>query len=92
MSKEKEWLLTEDIEIVTPKDFFKVVHELKRLVSNGDLLEAGGTCSLSAIQEGKPWPDDLINIKFITTPGNKKYILSCETFHGMGGIFKQISD
>ena len=64
--------------------------DLEGFISDGSLREKPGSCSVKEIQEGKAWPDDLIYIEFESVPNGTVYILSCETFHGMGGVFKRI--
>jgi hypothetical protein len=54
------------------------------------LREIGGTCVLKEIVRGKPFPDDVINIEFETIPGKSRYLLSCETYRGIGGAFKRL--
>jgi len=88
--KSAEELLAEHIEIKSPKVFHSVVDSLKDFINRGLLKEVSGTCSLCEIEEGKPFPDDLINIEFKTEPGGSKYLLSCETYHGVGGVFKKL--
>lgn len=85
-----ENLLAEYIEIKSPKVLFEVVESLRDFVKKGLLKETGGTCSLNQVQAGQPFPADLINIEFSTVPGGTKYFLSCETYHGAGGVFKRI--
>ena len=86
-----EDLLAEVIEIKSPKVLFDVVGSLKEFIQKGLIKEIpGGTCTLNQIQEGQPFPDDLMNIEFVTIPGGTKYLLSCETFHGLGGVFKRL--
>lgn len=85
-----EDLLAELIEIGSPKVLFEVVDSLKDFVQKGLIREIPGMCALQEIQEGKPFPDDLLNIEFVTFPGGTKYLLSCETYHGVGGIFKRL--
>lgn len=88
--KSAEELLAEYIEIRSPKVLYSVVDSLKDFINQGLLKEISGTCSIFEIQEGKPFPDDLINIEFKTQPGSTKYLLSCETYHGVGGVFKKL--
>ena len=88
--KSIEDLLADEIHISTPKILFEVVEDLEGFISDGSLREKPGSCSVKEIQEGKAWPDDLIYIEFESVPNGTVYILSCETFHGMGGVFKRI--
>ena len=85
-----EELLADYIEIRSPKILYSIVESLKGFIDRGLLKEISGTYSINDIQEGKPFPDDLINIEFKSQPGNTKYLLSCETYHGAGGVFKKI--
>lgn len=88
--KKAEDLLAELIEIRTPKVLFQVVDSLKDFIQKGLIKEISGTCSIYQIQEGKKFPDDLLNIEFVTIPGGTRYLLSCETYHGTGGVFKRL--
>ena len=60
MSDQAEDLLLDHVEISTPGILYRVVDNLKEFISKGLLVEVKGTCSLTEIQEGRPWPDDLI--------------------------------
>jgi hypothetical protein len=91
MSVRAEDMLAEKIIINSPQVLFDVVESLREFVGNGLIKETGGTCSLSDVVRGRPYPDDVINIEFEPVPGGAKYLLSCETYHGFGGVFKKLA-
>jgi hypothetical protein len=90
MIKKTEGLLAEKISIHSPAILFEVAESLREFIQKGLIKENGGTCSISEIIHGRPYPDDIINIEFETVPGKTKYLLSCETYHGFGGVFKKV--
>ena len=90
MSQKAENLLADLIEIKTPQRLYDVAESLRDFISKGLLREIPGENTVHKIVNGQPFPDDLINIEFETVPGGTKYLLSCETYKGMGGVFKKI--
>lgn len=89
--KNLEDILPEHFLIRSPQNLLEIVDILKNLMGKGLVEEIQGTCSVSDIQEGQPFPDDLINIEFKSLKG-VRYILSCETYRGAGGVFKILKD
>ena len=82
--------LADHIDIPTSGFLFRVVDDLKEFVSKGLLIEVEGTCFLSEIVKGNPFPDDLIWIYFETISGETRYMLNCDTYRGLGGVFKKL--
>ncbi len=91
MAQEAEKLLAEFIEIRTPQMLVEVAKSLSEFIEMGLLKEISQDISVREILDGPPFPDDLINIEFVTVPGGSKYLLSCETYKGFGGIFKKMT-
>jgi hypothetical protein len=90
MTRVAEELLAEHIDIHSPALLFDVAASLRDFIAQGMLREVGGNCSVKDIQKGKSWLDDIILIEFETVPGGTRYLLSCETHHGRGGVFKKV--
>ena len=89
MTRENPQEIPDFYEIRSPHSLFRLVGILKGLLSGGVLCETGGTCSLADIREDADWPDDIINIGFKSVSGDS-YLLSFETYHGLGGVFKKL--
>ena len=88
--KTAEELLTDYYEIKSPNALYQIADSLKYFLQKGLIREMPGTCSVFDISVGQPFPDDIINIEFETIPGETRYLLSCDTYHGAGGIFKRL--
>lgn len=88
--KTAEDLLTDYYEINSPNTLYQIVDSLKELLQKGLIKEMHGTCSVFDISVGQPFPNDIINIEFDTIPGGTRYLLSCDTYHGAGGVFKRL--
>lgn len=90
LQKKAEDLLADYIEIKSPNDLHAIVDDLRRnFIEKGLLRQVDGECSIDQIQRGKPFPDDLITMRFATIPGETIYTLVCETHHGSGGAFRR---
>jgi hypothetical protein len=88
--KTAEELLTDYYEIDSPSSLYQIADSLKEFLQKGLIREVPGPCSVSEISAGQPFPDDIINIEFETIPGGTRDLLSCDTYHGAGGIFKRL--
>jgi len=83
--------LAEDIDIESPAKAHRVVESLKELLERGIIKEVTGTCKISDIQSGRPWPNDIIEIELVEIATKYKFKLTIETYHGAGGSFKRLA-
>jgi hypothetical protein len=90
LMKKAEEQLTDYYEIKSPKSLYEIADSLKCFLRKGLIKEIPGTCSVFDISVGQPLPNDLINIEFETIPSGTRYLLSCDTYHGAGGVFKRL--
>lgn len=85
-----EDLLADRIEIRSGKMLLEVAESLREFIQKGLLKQVGGSTRIEDLREGSPWPDDIIEQEFETIPGGARYRLSCETYHGRGGIWERV--
>lgn len=77
--------------IQTPRELTLLLQELKQILIHGQLEQVlsstfpfGTNASLLEIPDEGPWPDYL-ELHFQVPFLGKRYMLSVETYHGMGG-------
>jgi hypothetical protein len=91
MKKNAEELLVNQIIISSPNQLLEVAKSLGEFIESGLLKVISGNCQLADLFDVDLWPEDFISIDFETIPGKTRYVLSVETYHGYGGVFKKIS-
>ena len=88
--KSDQALFAAYFEIKSPSDLYQIAESLKDFLQKGLIMEMPGPCSVLDVASGKPFPADLIHIEFGTIPGGTKYLLSCDTYRGAGGVFRRL--
>lgn len=77
----------------SPEQVFRVVRGIAEAVQAGELngLPGSSECvRLQDIAEGQPWPADYIELDFEDSKTGTRYRLSIETYHGCGGVWKEL--
>ncbi len=73
----------ERVEVDHPYEYYSLARQLRELVSKGMFL-VHGEYHLDEIQEGKPWPADVVTHSFVCTRCKSCFTLSVDTYHGSG--------
>ena len=82
--------LAEHIVLSSPGILFEVVKDLQEFIRSGALKETGGNCSVFDIDVTRDWPSDVVEIRFESLPSKIRFLLSFETYHGLGGTFGKV--
>ncbi|OAB62756.1 hypothetical protein AY599_19960 [Leptolyngbya valderiana BDU 20041] len=79
--------------IQTPAQLFPVVLGIAKAVEQGVLVHVPSPTQvvrLEDIVEGQPWPADHIELDFEEPATGKRFRLSVETYHGLGGTWQEV--
>jgi hypothetical protein len=75
-------------ELRTPSQYFKLLAQLKELVRE-QILDLFSGPPMEDIQEGQPWPADVLSHVFRCTGCGQKFALAVDTYHGAGSWHPQ---
>lgn len=83
----KVFKLPNYIEILTLLDLIKLINNLKEAKTFDDITQYEGNYTLDEINEDTLPSIDILEMYFEDFQKNR-YVLSCEKYHGIGGVFK----
>ncbi len=81
--------LWDDLEIENETVLYGVLNELKKLLFENKIKQVDGNVDLKTLPDKLPFKEDVIKLYFETARDREKYFLVCDTFMGVGGVFRK---
>lgn len=81
---------SERMNLNEPDEYFSLLDQVLHVLAEGTLKLVGGSCDLSLIERGSPWPHDYMEHVFQCAACQQRYKLSVKINSDEGGTWQAI--